>query len=216
MAAFFAWIRSLFQRTPTISPVIEPPKQTIYPSPTPTQLPRQGIYYAPNGKLLINQDGLELIQHFEGLYLHAYRDSVRVVTIGWGRIKYDNGRAVKMGDTCTKEQADQWLLEDIEKDGSRYVRIGFPGLNDAQFSALASFCYNRGAGRLQELHDMTGGNVDKIPQALLTFNYAGTPHRYLLGLDRRRWAEREMFRGGDWRRFADIGFFKAFVARGYQ
>ena len=32
----------------------------------------------------INQEGLDLIKHFESLRLKAYQDSVGVWTIGWG------------------------------------------------------------------------------------------------------------------------------------
>ncbi len=48
------------------------------------------------------------VQHWEGLRTSAYKCPLGVWTIGYGRT---NG--VHEGDTCTKEQAAQWLLEDL-------------------------------------------------------------------------------------------------------
>lgn len=215
------FLRKPEQLAPVVQPVTPPlvvPANGVVPihngGVTPL-IPAGGIL---NSKMqfITTADGLRLIQSFEGISLEAYLDSVRVPTIGWGRIKYDDGRFVKMGDTCTREKADEWLLEDVEKDGAQYVRANFHDLTAAQFSALTSFCYNRGAGRLHALHVTTGGDIAKIPEAMLAYNWAGTPSNYLLGLDRRRWAEKNMFEGKDWREFEDLRKFEAFKARGYK
>jgi lysozyme len=152
----------------------------------------------------INEAGIALIKHFEGCSLHAYLDSVKVETIGWGRIVYDNGRKVKLGDTCTQAEADQWLLEDIEKDGAHYVKAWVTApLTSDQFSALVSFTYNRGAGRLKEklVGLLNSGQAAQAAEALLSYDYAGTPPRVLPGLTRRRKAERELFLSGDWTKY---------------
>ena len=64
----------------------------------------------PNQKLAwpIAWDAVAEIARSEGCKLKAYRCPAGVLTIAWGRT---NG--VKAGDTCTQEQADQWLLEDL-------------------------------------------------------------------------------------------------------
>ena len=53
--------------------------------------------------------GIALIKSFEQCRLVAYRPTPNdVPTIGWGHTD-----GVKMGDTCTQEQADDWLPEDV-------------------------------------------------------------------------------------------------------
>lgn len=89
----------------------------------------------------INADGLAIIKKSESLRLLAYIDnkSGKVPTIGWGHTK-----GVKMGDTCTREQADAWLAEDVasaEADVAKMVKVP---LNANQASALHSFVYNIG------------------------------------------------------------------------
>lgn len=190
----------------------------------------QMSYKDKDGKLLINKNGMELVQHFEALYLTAYQDSVNVWTIGWGRILHPDGRKVKAGDTCTKAEADAWLLEDLYADGAGPIRRlteKEDGLSEDQFSALVSFTYNRGSGRYdQKLDDLVdAGLADNILnavesgdicKAIASYNWAGSPPKYLLGLDRRRWAEQYLFQGKDWRVFTSLDYFKAFKDRGYQ
>lgn len=178
----------------------------------------QWLYFDKSGMGLITKDGLDLIQHFEGKYLKAYRDSVGVLTIGWGRIKYDDGRPVREGDTCTEEQALRWLLTDIWDDGAQYVRKMVDldeRLTPYQFSALVSMVFNRGAGRFDERLDdlidaslkdgiFTTQEIKTVTDALLSYDYAveGGKRRVLPGLTRRRYAEREMFMGKDWKLFS--------------
>jgi lysozyme len=143
---------------------------------------------------------MALVEQFEGLDLKAYTDSVGVWTIAWGRILYDDGSRVKMGDTCTRAQADQWLIEDLERDGCQYVRKYFPSLNDDQYAALSSFTFNRGSGRLHQLV-MMSADLESIAANLLHFDYAGSDTNHLLGLKRRRLAEQALFRSLPWRVF---------------
>lgn len=159
---------------------------------------------SPAGPRRINAEGMALVEQFEGLDLHAYLDSVKVPTIAWGRIQYDDGSRVKMGDTCTRDQADQWLIEDLEKDGCQYVRHYFPNLNDDQYAALSSFTFNRGSGRLHQLVAM-GSDLESIATNMLHFDYAGSETNHLLGLKRRRLAEQALFRSQPWRGFVSWG-----------
>lgn len=90
-----------------------------------------------------NQEGIDLIKSFESCALTAYQDSGGVWTLGWGR-----ARNINEGDTCTQEQADAWLLEDIaDFEGLVINCIGLKiCLTNNQFSALVSFCFNVGLG----------------------------------------------------------------------
>jgi lysozyme len=188
------------------------------PMPAPKHPAADGwAYFDKAGRGLITKDGLDLVTHFEGKYLKAYRDSVGVVTIGWGRIKYDDGTPVRMGDTCTEAQAVQWLLTDLWDDGAQYVRsmMDFEDrLTPYQFSALVSMVFNRGAGRFNEALDdlldealkdglFSPEEIKKVTDKLLTYDYAvqNGKRRQLPGLVRRRYAEREMFLGKNWRLF---------------
>ena len=58
----------------------------------------------------ISEEGKSLIKKFEGCKLEAYLCAAGVPTIAWGRTK-----DVKMGDTCTQEEADAWLDEELEE-----------------------------------------------------------------------------------------------------
>lgn len=201
------------------------PKEPPKPEPVKPAPKEEGnIKYSDNsGKFLINSDGLAQQKHFEGLYLKAYLDSVGVPTIGYGRIKYPDGRKVKLGDTCTEHEAEIWLLDDLYGEGAKYVRAFLNDdvekeLNEDQFSALVGFTFNRGAGRFRDYvapfinrRDFKGAM-----ESLVKVNYAGADRKYLLGLDRRRWAERYQFEGKDWRAFDNIAKFRAFRDRGYR
>lgn len=169
-----------------------------------------------------NQAGLEQVKHFEGCYLKAYQDSVGVWTLGFGRIRYPNGTKVKKGDTCTQAEADKWLLEDIKNEAEKYVRLYLNNedqLNDNEYSALVGFTFNRGAGRFRDFVApyLNKGNKAAAMKSLLSVNWAGLKTRkYLLGLDRRRWAEKYLFEGKDWTPFKSIAYFKKFKANGYR
>ena len=63
----------------------------------------------------ISNDGLKLIQSFEGYRSNAYDDGVGVWTIGYGTTKYPNGERVKKGDVCTLEQANQYMAHDLKE-----------------------------------------------------------------------------------------------------
>ena len=56
----------------------------------------------------ISQEGIALIKKFEGCKLEAYLCPAQKWTIAYGRIK-----DVKEGDTCTQEQAEAWLEEEL-------------------------------------------------------------------------------------------------------
>lgn len=87
-------------------------------------------------------EGVRLIQEFESCVLAAYQDQGRIWTIAWGHT-----RGVQPGDICTQEQADRWLLEDLETAETELLRCVSPQtLNDNQVSALDSLVFNVGLG----------------------------------------------------------------------
>jgi lysozyme len=93
----------------------------------------------------INEAGLDLIKEFEGCRLEAYLCPAGVWTIGWGRTK-----GVYPHQTCTQQEADNWLKEDLwtyEDCVSRLINVT---LTDNEYAALVSFAYNCGCGALQD------------------------------------------------------------------
>lgn len=200
-------------------PIPLPPPISVLPPKDPDSWPT-----LPD-KFVISASGLELVKHFEGCFLRAYQDSVGVWTIGWGRIKYDDGSPVQQGDTCSQEKADQWLMEDLEREGAKYVRAyvkDYAFLSPDQFSALVSFTYNRGAGRFHEQlagfvelgiqdHILDHGELLKASQIMETYDWAGKDHKHLEGLARRRWAESFLFQGRDWTVFKDVANWRKFA-----
>lgn len=156
-------------------------------------------------EFIINKSGLELVKHFESFFADAYLDPVGVATIGYGRIIYPDGNRVELGQYCTQEQADEWLTEDLEKEGAHYVRAWIKvKLSSNQFSALTSFTFNRGAGRFKErLVDMINAySFELAMDKLLSYDWAidrETKKPVVLeGLARRRAAERLLFLDKDW------------------
>lgn len=148
---------------------------------------------------VINKAGIDLICHFEGLFLKAYLDPVGIPTLGYGTIKFPNGEKVKLGQTCTKEQAVEWLMYEVNekalKIGRYFSSIGYMP-NENEFSALVSFVYNLGEGTILQQGRTMGNAIrskskNQIASAFLVYNKAGG--KTLAGLVRRREAERALF-----------------------
>lgn len=93
----------------------------------------------------LGERGKKLIKSYEKLELEAYMPTPNDrPTIGWGHTK-----GVKMGDTCTVEQAEKWFLEDTAEAVRAVERLRDntgARLTQAMFDALVSLAYNAGAG----------------------------------------------------------------------
>lgn len=141
----------------------------------------------------INDAGLELIKSFEGCRLTAYKCPAGVWTIGHGHTA-----GVYEGMVITQAQANNMLKSDMKKY-EKYVtdNVKIP-LNENQYSALVSFCYNCGVGNLRKL--VKNKTADQIADAMLDFNKAkdAKTKKYVVlkGLVRRREAERKLFLSG--------------------
>lgn len=137
-----------------------------------------------------SEAGIALIQGYEGLRLSAYRDSVGVLTIGYGH----TGADVKQGMTITRDEAERLLRDDLHDAESAVEKAVRVPMTQGQFDALVSFVFNLGAGRLQtstllrKLNDRNYiGAADEFPR----WNKAGG--KVLAGLTARRGAERALF-----------------------
>jgi lysozyme len=137
----------------------------------------------------------ELIQKFEGLELVSYKCPAGVWTIGWGTTVYPDGKKVKAGDTCTREQADEYLMHDVKAFADKVVDLIDVPVTENELCALLSFSYNVGHGALKTstlLRKLNAG-VDRklVADEFMRWTKAGG--KTLNGLVRRRTAERNLF-----------------------
>lgn len=112
-----------------------------------------------------NKEGKLLLQRFEGLAskhkakniicnkqdiannitIYPYKCSANRLTIGWGHVIQDDKTKLSKGITCKK--ADKIFEEDItifSKNLYQTCQQDNVELNENQFSALVSFCFNCG------------------------------------------------------------------------
>lgn len=89
-----------------------------------------------------SDNGIELVKRYEGYREQAYRCPAGVWTIGYGHTAN-----VHEGQTCTREQAERWLREDL-RSAENAVNVLEPSrpLRQCEFDALVSFVYNLGTG----------------------------------------------------------------------
>lgn len=134
-------------------------------------------------------EGINLIKHFEGCELEAYKCPAGVWTIGYGHIK-----GVQQGDVITEQQADDMLVEELEEYENYIHNLVSCPLNQNQFDALVSWVYNLGSSNLQAstlLKVLNAGDYAGVPAQMLRWNKAGG--KVLEGLTRRRQAEADLF-----------------------
>ena len=142
----------------------------------------------------LSTKGAEFIAQWEGIKLKAYKDTGGVWTIGIGTIIYPNGKKVKEGDICTKEEAYSWFKDYIVGvEDLIHKSIKVP-LTQNQFDALVSLIYNIGSTQF------IGGSVDDKLNSHQTSAALETWKKYRLdngkviqGLVNRRNAEVALF-----------------------
>lgn len=135
----------------------------------------------------------DLIKKWEGFRTQAYKCSAGVPTIGYGTTIYPNGQRVKMGDTCTLAQAEQYLACYLETEINHYLDVDFPNLKPNQREALQSLLYNWGyaAFRKSNLYRCIKNNdIAGIFRNWDIISAAGKPS---VGLIRRRLDELQLF-----------------------
>lgn len=133
----------------------------------------------------------DLIASFEGLRFTAYKDQNGIPTIGYGHTD-----GVQMGDICNKQQAEEWLDEDLEEVDQALARLVNVPLTQNQYDALASLVYNIGAEHFSGStvrRRLNQGNFQAAADAMMMWRYAGG--EVSIGLLHRREAERKLFLG---------------------
>ncbi|MBX2864070.1 MAG: hypothetical protein KTR27_10970 [Leptolyngbyaceae cyanobacterium MAG.088] len=190
---------------PVSRQIIQPP-----PSNPPRSKPER-----PSDSLLgkIPRSGIELIKEFEGYAevlpdgrAKAYADPLQgwsLPTIGYGTTRYPDGVPVKQGDIITQPQAEEYLIDHVDKS-CRLALEKIPTwslMHSNQRGALYSFAYNLGSAFYR------GYNFESITR-VCDFPDQWNDHRWIeaqfvkyrnpgtsveAGLRRRRLAEASLF-----------------------
>lgn len=138
----------------------------------------------------ISAAGLALIKSFESLELKAYLPTDKdVPTIGYGHTQF-----VKMGDTCTETQAEQWLREDCAWAEDCVTNGVHVDLSQNEFDALVSLVFNIGCTAFKNSTLLKLLNANDKEGAMGQFRrWNRQAGQELAGLTRRRAAEERMF-----------------------
>ena len=137
----------------------------------------------------VSETGIELIKKFEGCILKAYKCPAGVWTIGYGHTS-----GVKEGQNITKAKAEEFLKQDLKQFEVAVNNLVNVSLNQYQFDALVSFCYNLGPGNLKSstlLKLLNKGDYKGAAEQFDRWVYASG--KKLAGLVTRRAAEKDLF-----------------------
>lgn len=133
---------------------------------------------------------ITMLAGFEGLYTHAYKDSVGVTTICYGATAAD--RPVKMGDHYTADECKKMLVKDIPKYDAPLMKCIHVDLPSHRHAVLVSWAYNIGvprACRSTTVRLLNAGDVRGACDALMSWNKGGG--HVIKGLTNRRARERK-------------------------
>ncbi len=136
---------------------------------------------------------VEAVRRFEGEHLSAYLDPIGIPTIGVGLTRI-HGRPVRLGDTITAEQSEEFLNEELQDFLEYAIKFGEDNgydWNNNQIAALTSFIFNLGKGTMKKLTKNGTRDNETIAKKMLLYVNAGG--RKLPGLVTRRQAESEQF-----------------------
>lgn len=136
--------------------------------------------------------GIELIKAFESLRCAAYKDAVGIWTVGYGH----TGSDVKPNTQITSAHAELLLKADLASTEKAVEDLIKVPINQHQFDALVSFCFNVGAGAFSEstLRKRLNSGEDPNTVAKEEFpRWNKGDGKVLEGLNRRRAQEVEVF-----------------------
>lgn len=139
-----------------------------------------------------SKDCFDLIKSYEGCRLAAYPDPATggaPWTIGYGHTA-----GVKQGDTCTQEQADEWLADEVAKFAESVQEVVTAPLTQHQLDALVSLAYNIGMGNLKKSTLLKKLNKEDVAGASQEFlKWTKANGKVMAGLVNRRKSEKALF-----------------------
>lgn len=138
----------------------------------------------------INQRGLFLIKSFEGLRLEPYLCPAGKLTIGYGHVLQEG----EIFGLISEGFAEHLLMKDLERFEQAVEALVTVKLNDDQFAALVSFCFNVGIGAFKRSRLLNYLNRGLYRMAGCEFSkWVHAGGRRLSGLVRRRDVEADLF-----------------------
>jgi lysozyme len=137
----------------------------------------------------------DIEKEFEGCKLVAYPDP-GTGGVPW-TIGYGHTLNVQPGDTCSQDQADEWLVDDLHDALASVQNNVIVPLSNDELSALVDFVFNVGGKNFASstlLRLLNAGDYEGAAGQFERWNQAGG--HVLAGLTRRRAAEAAMFSQG--------------------
>jgi lysozyme len=149
----------------------------------------------PNLPWPIPLAAVAIIAEREGCRLRTYKCPAGVWTIGWGETDPEKARP---GATCTQQQADRWLLEDLQRRAVRVQTMLTVHAEPNQLGALVSLAYNIGIEALARstvIKRHNAGDPEAAARAFGLWNKARVKGQLqvLPGLTARRAAEAALY-----------------------
>ena len=139
-----------------------------------------------------SQHGLDLIKLFEGCKLKSYKCPAGVWTIGYGNTYYLDGSKVLMGQKISQIEADMLMLKLLPKYEATVIKNIKVNVNQNQFDALVSFCWNCGSS--QALFRLVNQKAtDEVIYDWWINHYVTGGGKLLQGLINRRRKEADLF-----------------------
>lgn len=140
--------------------------------------------------------GIALIKEFESFRKTPYLCAAGVPTIGWGTTRYPDKKAVTLADKdITEAVGDMYLHHDLTTFEKAVNKVLTIPIQQSQFDACISLCYNIGQGNFTSstlVKMLNAGTApDLIAPQFLRWNKA--KGKSLAGLTRRRKAEMALF-----------------------
>lgn len=138
----------------------------------------------------------DFLKYYERFRPTAYPATAAERRRGIWTIGYGHTRGVKEGDTCTLAQANEWLHQDATTAAVAVNRLVKVPLNQNQYDALVSLCFNIGVGAFEESTLLRKLNAGGYAGAQAEFKrWDRQAAKELPGLERRRVAEANHFGG---------------------
>jgi lysozyme len=156
----------------------------------------------PPGAQTIGVKGANLIKAFEDCAKRAgqgqfrpYNDAIGVLTIGWGHTNKLGTNRFDNSALWSQQKCDEVFLQDMAHFEDAVHKLVRVPLNQDQFDALVSFCYNCGAGNLAKSTLLKKVNARDFAGAAQEFKkWVKANGQTLKGLVRRRNSESLLFR----------------------
>src|SRR5690606_26896384 len=144
----------------------------------------------------ISEEGKKLIVFYESCSLVPYLCPAGKWTISWGLTFYPNGKKVtKYDKKITQEEADQMFLQVLAEFESYVDKAVTVEIEQNEFDALVSLCYNIGRGNFGSSTLLRQLNACVDPEVVANHfdRWIYSKGKILNGLRKRRAAEKALF-----------------------